>query len=140
MSRIKINKMLLVFFTFILITLLVSVTLILLKNNVNFFYTPTQILHKKFQKNCTIRLGGVVVKNSIFRGSRFFVKFRLTDYRNTFTVIYNGILPNLFKEGQEVVVKGKIIYGKKIFVATEVLSKHSANYIPYKKKIFNFNK
>ncbi|ATW01714.1 cytochrome c biogenesis protein CcmE [Candidatus Legionella polyplacis] len=138
MSKIKINKMLLVFFAFILVTLLVSIILFLLKNNINFFYTPTQILHKKFQKNCIIRLGGVVVKNSVFRKSNLFVRFQLTDYNNTFTVIYNGILPNLFKEGQEVVVKGKIVYDKKFFIATEVLSKHSANYIPYKEKIFSF--
>ena len=80
-------------------------------------------------KDHTFRIGGMVVDGSVQREiGELQVRFGLTDYQKTVTVTYDGILPDLFREGQGVVALGKLKDG--VFVAEEVLAKHDENYMP----------
>ena len=115
----------------ILLILSTSTFLILkaLKDNIVFFYSPTETIEKfKTKKNVKkIRIGGLVVKNSL-KQNKSKVEFEITDKKTKIKIIYSGILPDLFREEQGVVVEGYI--KKNIFEATEVLAKHDENYMP----------
>ena len=115
----------------ILLILSISTFLILkaLKDNIVFFYSPTETIEKfKTKKNVKkIRIGGLVVKNSL-KQNKSKVEFEITDKKTKIKIIYSGILPDLFREEQGVVVEGLI--KKNIFEATEVLAKHDENYMP----------
>ena len=119
------------FFCFI-----VGTTLIVLQDNILFFYTPSEILQKDLKKDEKVRLGGLVEENSITRNDTK-INFTITDLKQTMEVTYEGILPDLFREGQGVIVKGYL--QNNIFEATEVLAKHDENYMPpeIKKKLEN---
>src|ERR1700731_1828978 len=79
-----------------------------LKQNINLFYSPSALLQEKNLGNKTIRVGGMVVKNSVVRHQDLAVEFTITDYQNQTKVRYQGILPDLFKEGQGIVAQGKL--------------------------------
>ena len=115
----------------ILLILSTSTFLILkaLKDNIVFFYSPTEMIENfKTKKNVKkIRIGGLVVKNSL-KQNKSKVEFEITDKKTKIKIIYSGILPDLFREEQGVVVEGLI--KKNIFEATEVLAKHDENYMP----------
>ena len=101
-----------------------------LRQNISLYYTPSQIMQNQAPKDRLIRAGGMVVKKSIVRSPKGLdILFKLTDYQDTIEVQYHGILPDLFREGQGVVVKGYIRKGFG-FEATEVLAKHDENYMP----------
>jgi len=92
-----------------------------------FFYSPTQVVAQEAPAGRTFRLGGLVEMGSIKRdGTR--VDFAVTDTARTVPVRYEGLLPDLFKEGKGVVTQGKLEGG--VFVAREVLAKHDENYMP----------
>ncbi len=98
------------------------------QSNLVFFYTPTQIVAKEVPLDRTFRLGGMVVKDSVVREG-VQVRFSVTDTLRTVPVRYDGILPDLFKEGKGVVAQGKL--GEDgVFKAAEVLAKHDENYMP----------
>ena len=106
-----------------------------LKDNMVFFYSPTEIIDKKLDIDTKIRLGGMVkkqsiIKDSIVKGGNNVeeVTFVVTDFENEIKVKYIGILPDLFKEGQGVVVEGTV--SDRVLKATEVLAKHDENYMP----------
>ena len=110
----------------------VAVTLILmaLSENINHFYDPTQVVGGEAPQNHTFRIGGMVVDGSVQRDEGSLkVRFDLTDYREQVTVSYEGILPDLFREGQGIVAHGRL-NEKGVFVADEVLAKHDENYMP----------
>ena len=115
----------------VLVVLSISTFLILkaLNDNIVFFYSPTETIEKfKTKKNVKkIRIGGLVVKNSL-KQNKSKVEFEITDKKTKIKIIYSGILPDLFREEQGVVVEGLI--KKNIFEATEVLAKHDENYMP----------
>ena len=115
----------------VLLILSISTFLILkaLNDNIVFFYSPTETIEKfKTKKNVEkIRIGGLVVKNSL-KQNKSKVEFEITDKKTKIKIIYSGILPDLFREEQGVVVEGYI--KKNIFEATEVLAKHDENYMP----------
>lgn len=100
------------------------------RGNVLYYFTPTQIAAGKAPIGQRFRMGGLVVPGSIHRepGSMT-VHFKLTDKTKTIPVTYTGILPDLFREGQGVVVHGKLLDNRH-FIADEVLAKHSAGYMP----------
>jgi len=100
------------------------------QKNLLFFFTPTQVLAGEAPKNHTFRIGGLVTKGSVKRepGS-LEVSFDVTDTAHTVKVVYNGILPDLFREGQGIVAKGKL-GDNGVFAASEVLAKHDENYMP----------
>ena len=98
------------------------------RQNLVFFYTPSDVVANKVPANQTFRVGGLVESGSLKReGVR--VTFRVTDTAQTITVAYDGILPDLFREGKGVVAEGKIDSGG-LFHASEVLAKHDENYMP----------
>ncbi|MFP8965906.1 cytochrome c maturation protein CcmE [Pokkaliibacter sp. CJK22405] len=108
----------------------VGLSLYALQQNINLFYTPTQIVSQEAPKEKTIRAGGMVVQNSLKRASDSLkVTFGLTDYQKTIEVEYTGILPDLFREGQGVVALGKV-NSAGVFVAEQVLAKHDEKYMP----------
>ncbi len=119
------------FFTFFLLGglgLTVALVLYALSQNINYFYTPTTILQQN-QTNKVMRLGGMVVTNSVIRDKDINIEFTLTDYNNQIKVKYKGILPDLFREGQGIVALGKL-EKTGTFEATQVLAKHDEKYMP----------
>lgn len=99
-----------------------------LSQNINLFYTPTQLIEQTIDPSKMVRVGGMVVKNSLERND-LEVKFAITDYQHQMVVQYHGILPDLFKEGQGVVALGKIDKSG-FFKAKQVLAKHDEKYMP----------
>ena len=99
-------------------------------DNLVFFVSPTDLLSSG-QVGRTVRLGGLVERNSVIRAStaNTVTTFRVTDGTHSVTVSYRGILPDLFREGQGVVTEGTL-RPNGVFVATEVLAKHDENYMP----------
>ncbi len=113
-------------------TLAVAAALVLtaFEDNIVFFYSPTDLATKDVAPDRRIRIGGIVVEDSLRKqADGITVEFRVTDVENTVTVTYRGILPDLFREGQGVVAGGKI-GPDRVFVADEVLAKHDENYMP----------
>ena len=100
------------------------------EENLVFFYTPSQILNGEAPANRPIRIGGMVEPNSINRDEHSLaVEFNVIDDKNSLIkVTYNGVVPDLFKEGKGVVAQGKYVDG--IFRSTEILAKHDENYMP----------
>ncbi|GAG85399.1 unnamed protein product, partial [marine sediment metagenome] len=108
----------------------IGLTLYALRQNVNLFYTPSQIVQGEVPHNRTFRLGGLVVKGSVKRNkNNLSIHFGLSDTAKTATVTYKGILPDLFREGQGIVALGKLNDAGE-FEASEVLAKHDENYMP----------
>lgn len=105
----------------------VALVLNAFQSNLVFFYSPTQIAAKEAPQGRTFRLGGLVEKGSLRRDG-LVVSFVVTDTVQSIPVRYEGILPDLFKEGKGVVAQGQLQGG--IFVAREVLAKHDENYMP----------
>jgi cytochrome c-type biogenesis protein CcmE len=97
------------------------------QSNMVFFYSPTQVASLEAPVAKTFRLGGLVQQGSVQRDG-LNVNFVVTDTVKTTQVRYQGILPDLFKEGKGVVAQGQLQNG--IFVAREVLAKHDENYMP----------
>lgn len=108
----------------------VAVALILnaFNSNLVFFYTPSQIASKEAPQGRTFRVGGLVQAGSVVRDG-VTVRFTVTDTLQTVPVRFEGILPDLFKEGKGVVAQGKL-GDDGVFAAREVLAKHDENYMP----------
>ena len=127
---------------FILSTVAIALALVLyaLRQNISLFYTPTQIVAGEVPAQRSVRVGGMVEKGSIIRAAQGLgVEFKITDFTKTITVTYSGILPDLFREGQGVVVEGSI-NDRQHVQATQVLAKHDANYMPPEVKAALANK
>jgi cytochrome c-type biogenesis protein CcmE len=95
--------------------------------NLLYFFSPTDVVNGKAPNGKSFRLGGLVANGSVKREG-IKVAFNVTDNQNTFTVKYEGILPDLFREGQGIITTGSLKNGT--FIATEVLAKHDENYMP----------
>ena len=115
---------------FIFVSCASGLILYALKQNINLFYTPTQLLQTKIQPNQIVRLGGYVKKHSVhYDASGTGITFIVTDKQNEMLVTYRGVLPNLFREGQGVVVTGKLTDHLQL-EGSEVLAKHDEKYMP----------
>lgn len=117
---------------FILVVISVAVGLLLyaLKDNINLFYPPAEIAAGKAEVGQSIRAGGMVKIGSIQRSTESLeMNFVITDYEAELTVYYTGILPDLFAENSGVVVAGSLREDG-TFLATEVLAKHDEEYMP----------
>jgi len=110
-------------------TIATGLALLALQENINLFFSPSQIVDGTAPSNTTIRLGGMVVSGSIQRGENLGVTFVLTDLAEQVTVAYEGILPDLFREGQGIVTQGKLDSSGRFF-AQQVLAKHDETYMP----------
>ena len=108
----------------------VGLALSALQQNINLFYTPTQIAAGEAPQGTRIRAGGMVKKGSLERSADSLdVRFVVTDFAKEVTIHYRGILPDLFREGQGIVALGKLD-GTGVLVADEVLAKHDEKYMP----------
>ena len=110
------------------LSIAVGLTLMALKQNINLFFTPTQIVAGEAPQGVAFRIGGMVVDDSVVRSEKdLSVMFEVTDTAKRVPVRYVGILPDLFREGQGVVALGRL--EGSTFVASEVLAKHDENYM-----------
>lgn len=122
------------FYLSILMVLGVVTALVIyaLSENMNAYYTPLEIKEavyknpKLMQKN--IRLGGMVKPNTLKRSANLKVEFLVTDYKQELKVIYQGILPDLFREGQGIIAEGNVT--EDYFMASRILAKHDEKYMP----------
>ena len=100
------------------------------QQNLLYYYSPTQILAGEAPDARSFRVGGLVQDGSVQRApGSLEVRFTLTDFSNTVGVSYTGVLPDLFREGQGIIARGKL-KDDGVFVAEEVLAKHDENYMP----------
>lgn len=98
-----------------------------LDTNLDFFFTPSELYSQNIPDNKRIKVGGMVLEGSVKRDKTNII-FDITDYKNSITVNFNGIVPDLFQEGSGVVVLGYM--NKDVILAEEVLAKHDENYMP----------
>jgi cytochrome c-type biogenesis protein CcmE len=107
----------------------VALVLTAFEDNLVFFFSPTDLKAKAITPEQRIRVGGLVEEGSIEKSADgLVVNFRVTDLQNVVPVTFNGVLPDLFREGQGVVAEGRFIQGT--FKASEVLAKHDETYMP----------
>ena len=125
----RFQRLLLIFLSLIFLTASIFLILFNSKKNLIFFYTPSELLNSKTQINDTIRIGGIVKKDSLKNIEDNKYVFIIQDNNNYVRVSYTGILPDLFREEQGVVVQGKLIKIDKI-KADRVFAKHDENYMP----------
>ena len=127
----KSQRLIILFFFLTLLGLSTFLVLKSLEDNIVYFYSPTdineKILSNEFDLSKRIRIGGLVKENSILKEGKK-ISFKIHDGIDEILVIYNGILPDLFREEQGVVALGKI--ENKNFSAIEILAKHDENYMP----------
>ena len=111
--------------------LAIAVALMLnaLRDSIVFFNSPTDVVEKHVPSGTRIRLGGLVKDGSLLRGDNMSVRFEVTDGKNGIPVNYQGVLPDLFREGQGVVAEGALDAGGS-FRADSILAKHDEKYMP----------
>jgi cytochrome c-type biogenesis protein CcmE len=107
----------------------VLLILFAMRDSVVFFNSPTDVVEKHVAPGTRIRLGGLVSPGSVTRGDALAVRFEVTDGNRAVPVTYQGILPDLFREGQGIVAEG-VLDGAGVFKADNVLAKHDETYMP----------
>ncbi|MDT8407678.1 MAG: cytochrome c maturation protein CcmE [Methylococcales bacterium] len=127
----KRRKRLIITLSIVLVAaVIISLVLFALKQNINLFYAPTQVAEGEAPVGQRIRVGGMVEKGSVQRSEdSLAVRFKVTDYQHSVTVVYAGILPDLFREEQGIIALGQM-NEQGVFQADEVLAKHDENYMP----------
>lgn len=111
------------------LSIAVGLTAYALRQNINMFYTPTQVAQGEVMSGVNFRIGGMVKEGSIVEAQDSLqVDFVTTDYVSEVLIKYDGILPDLFREGQGIVAEGQID-ANGVFMASKVLAKHDENYM-----------
>jgi cytochrome c-type biogenesis protein CcmE len=130
MHPVRKQRLYLVLFVIVFSTVAVGLVSYGLRGNINLFFPPAQVAAGKAPVGQLIRVGGMVVEGSVQRSeANLEVRFEVTDYQATVPVVYVGILPDLFDEGQGAVAAGRL-NEEGVLEATEVLAKHDENYMP----------
>ena len=112
------------------VTLAAGFAMYAFNQNLMFYFSPTDVKQGKAPVNKIFRMGGMVVEGTFKKEAKSLkVHFDLTDYEKTVSVEYEGILPDLFREGQGIISRGKL-NEQGVFIAEEVLAKHDENYMP----------
>ena len=111
------------------IALAVGLALNAFQQNLLFFLTPSQVAAGQAPSGRLFRIGGVVASNSVSKDG-LLTRFVVTDFNDEVAVEYEGVLPDLFREKQGVVIRGSMNDGERVFIAEEVLAKHDENYMP----------
>jgi len=111
------------------VALAAGLVLSALRDSIVFFNSPTDIVEKHVAPGMRIRLGGLVKPGSLVRGEQLAVRFEVTDGNRAISVAYQGILPDLFREGQGIVAEGALDQAG-VFKAESVLAKHDETYMP----------
>jgi len=125
----KRQRLILVLTVLALVGASAALALTALRSKIAFFLSPTQVAAGAVEPGKRFRLGGLVVAGSVRRAADGTVRFALTDNAGTVEVVYRGILPDLFREGQGIVTQGTLDPAR-VFVASEVLAKHDETYMP----------
>ena len=125
----RFQRLLLILLSLIMIMSAVLLILYNAKENISYFFTPTELINSNYNKYKKLRIGGYVESNTFVKKSSNSFEFNMTDNKNSIKVIYEGILPDLFREGQGAVIEGKF-NSENIFKATNVFAKHDENYMP----------
>lgn len=111
------------------LVLAAALTFYALGERTSFFYMPSDLLSQKVREGERIRLGGLVETGSVVRGENTRIRFAVADNENVVEVVYDGLLPDLFREGQGVVTEGT--FGPDgVLMADTVLAKHDETYMP----------
>ncbi|WP_319823535.1 cytochrome c maturation protein CcmE [Thalassovita sp.] len=121
----RIQVVLVAFVALILSTALIGYAM---RDGINFFRSPTQVLAEPPKESETFRIGGLVEEGSLERGQGEVIRFNVTDGGATVPVSYKGVLPDLFAENQGMIGTGKYVNG--VFEASEILAKHDEDYMP----------
>ena len=111
------------------LALAIGLVLIAFSQDIRYFRTPDDVTAEDIASGARFRLGGLVEAGSVVRGADKHVQFAVTDTLEQVTVTYEGILPDLFREGQGVVAEGRFTPDG-VFIADNVLAKHDENYMP----------
>jgi cytochrome c-type biogenesis protein CcmE len=111
------------------LALAAALVLSALRDSIVFFNSPTDLVEKQIKPGTRVRIGGLVKEGSVSRGERLAVRFEVTDGKSTVAVAYQGLLPDLFREGQGIVAEG-VLDGAGTFRADSVLAKHDETYMP----------
>ena len=107
-----------------------TLSLFAFQDSLVFFFSPSDLASRPLPADRAIRVGGLVEPGSVARGPATEIRFRITDGATQLPVVYSGILPDLFREGQGVVTEGSFDAATHAFVADSVLAKHDENYMP----------
>ena len=130
MKAVRKQRLMLLLFIACGVAAAMGLVLTALQENINLYFSPTQMEAGEAPVGARLRGGGLVVPGSVVRdGESLKVKFDITDGGGVITVHYDGILPDLFREGQGIVAMGELNDAGE-FKATEVLAKHDENYMP----------
>ena len=127
MNPIRKKRLLSIFFVFLFSVSGVSLILYSLNSNLDYFFTPSELKEVDIPPKKRIKIGGMVLEGSVDRNASD-ISFTITDYENSIVVLFEGIVPDLFKEGSGVVALGYL--DDQLFYAEEVLAKHDENYMP----------
>jgi cytochrome c-type biogenesis protein CcmE len=130
MHPVRKQRLYLVLFIALFSTVAVGLVVYALRGNINLFYPPADVAAGMAPVGQPIRVGGMVVEDSVQRAQDSLeIRFKLTDYQEAVEVVYVGILPDLFAEGQGAVASG-VLNDDGVLEATEILAKHDENYMP----------
>ena len=125
----RFQRLILILLTLIILGAAILLIMFNTKQNIVFFYTPSELLEDNIDPNKKLRIGGYVKKLSFVEKSSNKYEFKITDNANDLLIFYEGILPDLFREEQGIVIEGFINKNKNI-VASKVYAKHDENYMP----------
>ena len=128
----RLNKIYLIIFFLLSIGLITFFILRALEKNIDLYLTPSDLKAVDFNQPDDFKLGGMVKVGSLEKLGGLEISFVVTDFESEMTVIYEGVLPNLFKENSGVVATGTLNAEQNQFIATEILAKHDENYMPVK--------
>ena len=124
----KTRRVQIILVTFVALALSTGLIGYAMRDGINFFRAPAQVVADPPRADEVFRLGGLVEEGSIVRGQGETVSFNVTDGAETIPVRFSGILPDLFSEGQGMIGTGMMVDG--VFVASEILAKHDETYMP----------
>ena len=125
----RFQRLILILLTLIILGAAILLIMFNTKQNIVFFYTPSELLENNIDSNIKLRIGGYVKKLSFVEKSLNKYEFKITDNSNDLLIFYEGMLPDLFREEQGIVIEGFIDRNKNI-VASKVYAKHDENYMP----------
>ena len=125
----RFQRLILILITLAMLGVAIILILFNTKQNIVFFYTPSELIEKNILLNVKVRIGGYVKESSFKKISINKHEFEITDNIKDLSVLYVGILPDLFREGQGVVIEG-FLDNKNIIIASKVFAKHDENYMP----------
>ena len=133
----RLNKIYLIIFFLLSIGLITFFILRALEKNIDLYLTPSDLKAVDFNQPNDFKLGGMVKVGSLEKLGGLEISFVVTDFESEMTVIYEGVLPNLFKENSGVVATGTLNTEQNQFIAKEILAKHDENYMPVKIEVQN---